>query len=227
MEPLAYAVARKAYERGAKFVDPLVFDGNLKRIRLETAGEDTLDFVPPWWGQRVLGIGDAKAARISIAPTPEPGVLEGIDPARASKDNLPMLRESVTLINDRSTNWTIVPFPTPAWAAKVHPDLGADEATQRLTDQLAHILRLDEDDPSGAWRARGDQLVEIAGRLTERRYDALHFRGPGTDLKVGLLPGSIWRAVRLDTAWDLEHYANLPSEEIFTTPDPERTEGTV
>src|SRR4051794_17544082 len=227
MDQLVHAIARKAYERGARFVDPFVFDGNLKRIRIESAREETLDFVPDWWGKRVLALGENKAARISIAPTPDPGVLEGVDPERAGKDDLPFLKETPTLIKDRSTNWTILPFPTAGWAAKVHPGLAPDEALARLTDQLAHILRLDEDDPSAAWQARGNELVAVAGRITERRFDALRFSGPGTDLTVGLLPGSIWRAARLDTAWGLEHYANLPSEETFTTPDPERVEGTV
>jgi aminopeptidase len=227
MEPLVYEIARRAYERGARFVEPFVFDGRLKRIRLESAREETLDFVPDWWGQRVLALGESKAARISIAPNPDPGLLDGVDPERAGKDDLPFLRETVTLIKDRSTNWTIVPFPTPGWAAKVHPDATPEEAVRRLTDQLVRIMRLDEEDPTAAWRARGDELGGVARRLTERRFDSLRFTGPGTDLKVGLLRGSKWRAARLDTAWGLEHYANLPSEETFTTPDPTRTEGTV
>ena len=227
MEPLVHAVARKAYERGARFVDPLPFDGHIKRIRLEHAREETLDFVPHWWGDRVLALGEERAARIGIAPTPDPGALDGVDPERAGKDDTPFLKEGVTLIKDRSTNWTIVPFPTPSWASKVHPEASPDDAVQRLLDQLARILRLDEPDPAAAWKARGDELVGVAGRLTERRFDALRFRGPGTDLTVGLLPGSIWKAARLDTAWGVEHYANLPSEETFTTPDPERVDGTV
>jgi aminopeptidase len=227
MEPLAHAIAEKAYRRGARFVDPFVFDGEIKRIRLEHAREQTLEFVPDWWGKRMLALGEARAARIAITPTPDPGVLEGIDPARAGKDNLPFLRETPILIKDRSTNWSIVPYPTPGWAAKVHPDVEPDEAVARLRDQLAHVLRLDEPDPAVAWKARGDELVGVAGRLTERRFDALRFRGPGTDLSVGLFPGSIWMAARLNTAWGLEHYANLPSEETFTTPDPARVEGTV
>jgi aminopeptidase len=227
MEELVYAITRRAYERGARFVDPFVFDGRIKRIRLESAREETLQFVPEWWGQRALALGDNKAARISIAPSPDPGVLDGVDPRRAALDDLPFLKEMPTLIKNRSTNWTIVPFPTLAWATKVHPDPAPAEALQRLTDQLAHILRLDADDPTAAWRARGDELVSIAGRLSDRGFDALHFRGPGTDLRVGLFKGSTWKAARLDTVWGLQHYANLPSEETFTTPDPTRTEGTV
>jgi aminopeptidase len=183
--------------------------------------------VPEWWGHRILALGENNAARVSIAPVPDPGTLEGADPQRAGKDDLPFLKESVTLIRERSTNWTIVPFPTPGWAQKVHSGLVPDEALQKLTDQLAHILRLDEDDPSAAWKARGDELTRIAGRLTDRQFDALQFRGPGTDLKVGLFPSSSFVAARMSNAKGIEHYANLPSEEIFSTPDPTRTEGTV
>src|SRR3954452_8417241 len=227
MEPLARAIARRSYERGAHFVDPFVFDGHIKRIRLESAREDTLEFVPEWWGARIRALGENNAARITIAPTPDPGVLAGADAARAAKDDLPFVKESVTLIKDRSTNWTIVPFPTAGWAEKVHPDLGPDAALQRLTDQLAHILRLDEADPSAAWQARGDELIGIAGRLGARKFDALQFRGPGSDLEVGLFPGSKFVPARLENIKGVEHYANLPSEEICTTPDPARTEGTV
>jgi aminopeptidase len=227
MEPLVHAIATYAYRRGARFVEADAFDGELKRIRLEHAREETLEFVPPWWRHRVLALGEERAARIVIAPVPEPGALEGVDPARAGKDDLPFIRELSTLIRDASTNWTIVPYPTAAWAARVHPEADRDEALARLRDDLAHILRLDEPDPATAWTARGDELVGIGERLTEHRFHALRFSGPGTDLTVGLLPSSRWLAARQTNAFGIQHYANLPSEEIFTSPDPERTHGTV
>jgi aminopeptidase len=221
MEPAAHAIARRAYERGAKFVDPLVVDGELKRLRLQHAGEETLSFVPSWYGERMLALGEERAARISIAPPIDPGLLSGIDPARAGKDLLPFLPEIGKILGDRSTNWTIVPLATPGWASAIGLDV------ESLTEKLSWILRFDEDDPAAAWRSRMDELDAVAGRLNERPFDALRFEGPGTDLKVGLLPGSRFLSARTETADGIQHVANIPSEEVFTTPDPERTEGTV
>ncbi len=89
------------------------------------------------------------------------------------------------------------------------------------------MLRLDEEDPIAAWRARADMLVGTAERISDRRFDALHYEGPGTDLTIGLLPSSGWRAARFQTVDGIEHMPNLPTEEVFTSPDPERTQGTV
>ncbi|MBI4172661.1 MAG: aminopeptidase, partial [Actinobacteria bacterium] len=88
-------------------------------------------------------------------------------------------------------------------------------------------LRLDEPDPIAAWHERMDTLIAAAGRLTERRFDAVHLKGPGTDLTVGLLPSSKWLAADFTTIDGLKHYPNLPTEEVFTTPDPERVDGFV
>jgi aminopeptidase len=109
----------------------------------------------------------------------------------------------------------------------VHPDLGEDEALARLDEQIIHVLRLDEPDPIAAWRERADTLVSVAAKLTERGFDALHYEGPGTDLTVGLLRGAEWQAARFETVDGIEHMPNLPTEEVFTSPDPRRAEGHV
>jgi aminopeptidase len=131
------------------------------------------------------------------------------------------------VIAERAVNWTIVPCPTSGWATVVHPDLDPEAALERLWDEVAHICRLDADDPVAVWSARFDELEQTSARLTELDLDAVHFEGPGIDLTVGLLPSSRWLTAREETAWGLPHVANLPSEELFTSPDPERTEGFV
>jgi aminopeptidase len=221
------AIARSAYERGARFVDVAYFDGAVKRTRLERADPDTLEFVPPWVGRRYLDLGELRGSRISVQPNPEPGVLDGVDPALAGRDGLPFVPEILTIIDDRSTNWTVVPFPTPAWASAAHPDLPPDEALARLEADIAHVCRLDEPDPNEAWQRRGDELEAAAQRLNERRFDALHFEGPGTDLTLGLLPTSHWAGARTTTAGGIAHFANVPTEEVWTGPDPTRADGVV
>lgn len=226
-EDLVRAIARSAYRRGARYVDVSWFDPHVKLARLELAGEDTLDYVPPWLGARATALGEVGAATIALAGPTTPGLFDGVDPARAGRDRLPSVREGIAVIMDALVNWTVVPCPNPAWAALVFPDLDPDAATERLWEQIAHVCRLDEPDPAAAWRARGAELEERARRLTDLRADALRFVGPGTDLTVGLLPGSVWVGGPDARRDGLVHLPNIPTEEVFTTPDPARTEGVV
>src|SRR5687768_6816961 len=226
-EYLVRALAASAYRHGAKFVDVGWFDPHIKRARIEFARPETLEFVPPWYGERVLALGDQRAARVAISGPAAPGLMADLDPVLVGKDRLPTVREGIKVVNERTTNWTICPCPTQTWADLVFGDLDEAERLPRLERELLHVLRLDEDDPIAAWRSRADTLVGSAERLTERRFDALHYEGPGTDLTIGLLPSARWLAARFQTVDGIEHMPNLPTEEVFTTPDPERTEGTV
>jgi aminopeptidase len=221
------AIAAAAYRAGAKYVDVTLFDLHVKRARILHADEDTLDYVPPWLGERILALGEHRAARIGLTGPAAPGLLSDLDPARAGRDQLPFLREASQVVNARTTNWTAVPCPTGPWASLVYPELEPGAALERLWEQVLHICRLDEPDPVAAWRSRQDVLVGVSQRLTEHRFDALHFEGPGTDLRVGLLASSRWISARFQTAAGIEHMPNLPSEEVFTTPDPARVDGEV
>ena len=226
-EALTRAVADAAYRHGAKFVDVQYFDLHVKRSRVLHAPEETLDFVPSWYGERILALGDQRAARIGLSGSVAPGLLDGLDPARAGRDQLPFVRETGIVVNAATTNWTISPCPTPGWAKQVHPDLDDDAALARLWEQVVHVCRLDEDDPRAAWRERIDALVAAAEALSARRFAEVHFEGPGTDLHVGLLPTSKWICARFQTVDGIGHMPNLPSEEVFSAPDPQRVDGVV
>ena len=226
-EELTRALARAAYQAGARFVDPWYFDYQVKRERLVHAGEEDLDFVPGWYGHRLLELSRLRCARIALTGAGDPTLLDGIDPVRAGKDQLPWISEGGQVINDRTTNWCGVPCPTETWASLVYPELAPEEAIARLWEQILHILRLDEDDPRGAWQERVDHLVRAATALTERRFDAIRWRGEGTDLTVGLFGGSRWLAAQFATVDGIVHMPNLPTEEVFTTPDPTRADGHV
>jgi aminopeptidase len=109
----------------------------------------------------------------------------------------------------------------------VHGELEPGDALARLSEELLHVCRLDEPDPAEAWRRRGEELQAAAARLTERRFDAMRFTGPGTDLTIGLFPSGTWDAAVFETASGIPHLPNLPTEEVFTTPDPSRADGFV
>ncbi len=226
-EDLARAVASTAYRRGALFVDVLYFDPYVKRARIEHAADETLEFVPSWLPFRLNALGDRRDARMSFGGAVSPDALDGVDPARLGRDQLPWLKESAKVIDDRSTNWTIVPCPHPAWARLVFPELEPEEAYERLWGEIWHVLRLDEDDPKAAWDERVRVLRASAEALNERRFDALELSGPGTELTVGLLPTSHWQAGDFQTRGGIRHLPNLPTEEVFTAPDPARVDGHV
>jgi aminopeptidase len=227
LEEVVREVVAAAYQRGAKFVDVSYYDPHVKRARIEHAEYDTLDFVPRWYGDRAYALGESHAARVVIAGPSHPHALDGLDPDRLGRDPLPAVAEWMDVLADRTVNWTIVPFPTLAWAKQVHPELDEEAAFDTLCREIVHVCRLDEPDPDAAWRKRVDELTDVGSRLDALALDALHYEGPGTDLTVGLLPSSSWIGAVSWTVDGLEHLPNVPTEEVFTTPDPARAEGRV
>jgi aminopeptidase len=226
-EPLVRAIAESAYKAGARFVDLSVFDIHIKHARMLYADPDTLAFVPPWYGERMRALGELRCAVITLTGPVAPRIMDGIDPALLGQDLLPRVRESIEIVNQRVSNWTAAPCPTASWAELVHPEMDPADALERLWRDVAHICRVDEPDPVLAWGQRMDGLVAVAGKLDQLRLDALRFQGPGTDLTVGLLASSAWHCARIATVDGIVHAPNLPTEEVFTTPDPERTSGYV
>jgi aminopeptidase len=226
-EEQARATAAAAYRVGAKFVDVDYFDPFVKRARIEHADPDSLAFVPPWLGERILEHAAQQGARVTLVGMTAPNPFQGLDPKLVGRDMLPRVKELTRVVGERSTNWCIVPAPHPEWAKLVFPDLPEDEAYERLWRELEHVLRLDEPDPNAAWDSRMAELKDSAERLTARSFDAYELRGPGTELTIGMLPTHRFWSADFLRADGLRHLPNLPTEEVFTTPDPLRTNGTV
>jgi aminopeptidase len=226
-EPISRAVAEAAYALGAKFVDVNYFDPHIKHSRLKHAPRDTLDFVPHWIGDRVLALGEAGAARISFQGPSEPHLFDDIDPQLLGIDLLPRTREGMIVVRKEQTNWCIVPFPTQGWAEIVHPDMEPGAAYELLWEEIERILRLDEPDPAEAWATRLGQLKTVSDKLNELKLDHLRYLGPGTDLTIGLFPGSKWISGGMANIHGITFTANLPTEETFTAPDPTRVDGIV
>jgi aminopeptidase len=226
-EALARRIVELVYRAGAVFVDMVYRDPYVQLARLQHGVDEALGYEPEWIVERVRQHGLQQGATIALSGPVAPGLLDGIDPDRIGRDRPPGQKQSTENMTRSRNNWTIVPCPTQEWATLVHPDLDPAAALERLWEQIAVVCRLDTDDPVAAWKSRMGDLVRAADALTARRLDAMHLEGPGTDLRVGLLPTSTWRGGGLTTAWGLRHQPNLPTEEVFTTPDPERVDGVV
>lgn len=222
--PLVRALARVAYEEGARHVDVLYSDPHVRRALIEHGPEDSLDWSPPWLIERLKRLTEVQGARIAVVGDPEPELFADLDPGRVGRARMTALvGMSLKQATDRRVSWTIAAYPNEGWARAVfgEPDV------ERLWAAVVKSVRLDAPDPVAAWRAHVEELAQRAIQLNERRFDALRFRGPGTDLTVGLLPGSRWESARGETVWGQGHVPNIPTEEVFTTPDRRRTEGTV
>ena len=220
--PLARALTRAAYAAGARYVDVRYRDQHVKRALIELGPDSALTHEPPWMLTQARAVeGNAQIQTVGDA---EPSLLSDLDGERVGRARMATIQEIYREQSaDRSVNWTIVAFPNEGWARQV---LGEPDV-ERLWELVATCTRLDEDDPAAAWREHIARLEARAKRLTELRFDALRYRGPGTDLTVGLNPNARWLSALFRTRDGIEFVPNMPTEEIFTSPDCRRAEGTV
>jgi aminopeptidase len=219
---LIRAVAEAGWVAGAADVECVYLDEHLRRLHAIHAAEDLLDRTPAWMETAYAGA--EGAALVVMIGDSDPDLFAGVDESRAARAEPRRLREIARELTTRlATAWTVIACPTDGWARALfgEPDL------DRLWQELAAVTRLDEDDPVEAWRAHVSRLEHRARLLGAQRLAALRFRGPETDLTVGLLETARWLTAMSRTSWGQEHVVNLPTEEVFTTPDRTRTEGTV
>ena len=222
--PFVRAIAQEAYAAGARFVDVIYADRWVQRAFVETAPDDMLGWTPPWMVARLERAIEVGAAIIGVSADSGAEVYEGLDGERLARARFRDFdRVWMEGVMGRKLAWSLVAYPTEGWAREAlgEPDL------DRLWDAFAHALRLDEPDPAAAWTARLDELQARARELTARAFTALRYRGPGTDLEVGLLEGGRWLAGRERTVHGQVHAPNLPTEEVFTSPHRERAEGSI
>ena len=222
--PLVRALTLAAYEAKARYVDVQYVDEYVRREFLTHAAEDVLEWTPPWALARLEYLAEHHGASIGVTGDPNPDLFADLDGGRIGRARPKALVERFMQLNDENVfNWTGVAYPNPGWATKIFGEPDVD----RLWELVAHAVRLDEPDPVQAWREHTTTLKSRAARLNERRFDALRYRGPGTDLTVGLLPNSKWVGGGTTTVDGIDYVPNIPTEEVFTTPDPARTEGHV
>ena len=222
--PVVRAVARAAYRAGAAYVDVRYTDQHVRRALIEYAADDVLSWTPPWLLERERAIGDDRAAVIALTGDAEPELLADLPGERVGRARMVALAEEANRqVNERLSNWVVIGVPNEGWAEQMfgEPDV------ERLWRLVEFCVRLNEDDPVAAWREHVRRLSTRARVLNELQVDNLRYRGPGTDLTVGLLPESRWQGCESETAGGIRYVANMPTEEVFTTPDRRRTEGVV
>lgn len=222
--PLVAAIADVSYEVGARYVDANFVDQHVRRAMIEKGPEEVLEWSPDWAVRRLDDLGKEHGALISITGDPEPELLSDLDQARVGKARPVKIAEAhLRNVMAGLVNWTIVSYPNEGWAETIYGEPDVD----RLWTDVERAIRLDEPDPVAAWNEHIARLNERCRLLNERRFDAIHFSGPGTDLTVGLNKKSRWVSAGSETAFGRRHIPNVPTEEVFTTPDWRRTEGTV
>jgi aminopeptidase len=222
--PMARELARAAWRAGAGYVEAHYRDQHIKRELIEHGSEEALTRTPGWMLTRLEELADAQGATIEITGNPEPELFAELDEGRVGRTRMLELSELTgRQINEGLIAWSVVSYPSEGWARTVfgEPDV------ERLWEAVAAAVRLNEDDPVKAWRDHMAKLIDRAERMNAQDFSSIRFRGPGTDLTVGLNPGSTWKAAEFKTAWGTPHVPNLPTEEVFTTPDWRRAEGRV
>jgi putative nucleotidyltransferase with HDIG domain len=219
------AVAEAAYKRGATFVDVRITDPVVEWTRIAAANEQSLGHVPRWEADRVRELAERGGASILVTGPTWPGLFDELDARRvamASAGPSAQWRDASQVIN-----WTIIPAATEGWASRLRPKLARDEALSALWADLAHVCRLDAPDPVAEWRDRLADLRNRAAWLTSLELAAVRFEGPETDLTVGLMPGARWDRAEMTSPSGVTFVPNLPTEEVYTTPNPLEVDGHV
>ena len=220
--PLMREIARAAYRAGAHRVEAGYRDMHFTRALIELGPDDALGETMPWDLALVRTLVAKQAAFIQVSGDAEPTLLADLDGTKVARAQpTDLIAEYLHAVGQHLFCWTIVPAPNPGWAREIFgkPDMDA------LWQAVEKAVRLDDPDPVAAWQRHVARLRAIAGELNGRRLDSLRYRGPGTDFTVGLLPTSKWKSAGEVSAFGVDFIPNLPTEEVFTSPDPRRAEG--
>lgn len=219
----ARALAAEAYRVGASRVSIQYDDPFLQRAAVEHAPEEILGTTPEHTLAQVRGWHDSKPALISLTGNPHPTLMEGLDPTRLAKSTpVDLIQQVMPLFTTNKLAWTVVGAPTQGWADSV----GVADLAQ-LWEAVATAMRLDEADPVAAWQTHVAKLKARAAILNGHGFDKIRYRGPGTDLTLGLSTTSRWIGGSVDNEDGVEFVPNMPTEEVFVSPDWRRAEGHV
>ncbi len=226
---LVRRITEQAYRAGASLVTTLFSDEEATLMRYRHGGDGSFDTASAWLYEGMAAAFKNGAARLAVVGE-DPSLLAGEDPEKVSRANRARSKAympALNLIAGFDTNWTIVSAATPSWARAVFPDVPEEVAVARLWSAIFSASRVDTPDPIAAWEAHNANLQARTRMLNGRNYSALHFKGPGTDLRVGLADGHEWNGGSTAAKNGIVCNANIPTEEVFTTPHKDRVDGTV
>ncbi len=227
--PLVRRITAHAYKAGASLVTSLFSDDESTLARFQHAPDAAFDYAPGWLFEGMAAAYRNGAARLAIAGE-NPALLAGQDPEKVSRANRARsmaYRPAMELITTFATNWSIVSYASTPWAKLMFPDAPEAEAVAKLWDAIFAASRVDAADPVAAWAAHNAVLRAKTQHLNGKRYEALHFRGPGTDLRVGLAEDHLWLGGSEPARNGIVCNPNIPSEEVFTTPHRAKVDGHV
>ncbi len=217
---LVRLIVKKAYEAGASDVVVQWSDDAVDRLRFEMAPDETLQTFSAWYAKEREEFAAKGAAFMSIVSS-SPDWLQGIHPARIASFNkakaTAMYPYSRYIQSDK-VSWTMIAAPSPAWAAKVFPDVPEEEQVGRLWEAIFHAARVDTDNPVDAWKRHVATVQGRVNELNEKRYKALVFTSPGTHLTVELPEHHIWIGLQSTNEQGIAFISNMPTEEIYTAP---------
>ena len=226
---LVRRITEHAYKAGASLVTTIFSDEESTLMRFRHGRDEGFDTAPAWLYEGMAEAYKKGAARLAIVGE-DPSLLAKEDPDKVSRANRARSKAympALNMIAGFDINWTIVSAATPAWAKTVFPDDADEVALAKLWQAIFSASRVDTPDPIAAWEQHNAALQTRTRMLNEKNYAALHFRGPGTDLRVGLADGHEWNGGSTTAKNGLVCNANIPTEEVFTTPHKDRVDGTV
>ena len=227
--PLVRALAESAYRAGSPLVEVLWGDEELPLIRFRTAAPDSFSEYSAWQPRALIEHIEGGHALLSVYAN-DPDLFAGLPSDRVStyqQASSRALQQFSEHIGRNATNWLVVCGSSVRWAAKVFPDVDPPTATARLWDAIFRMCRIDGVDGAAGWSGHLDSLVARSDYLNARRYRALRYRSPGTELTVGLPDGHVWVSGRSTTTSGIAFAPNMPTEEVFTMPHKDRVDGTV
>lgn len=227
--PLVRLITEEAYKAGASLVTTLYSDDQTTLQRFRFAPDDSFDKASGWLFDGMATAFRSGAARLAVLGE-DPSLLSEQDPAkvaRANRARSAAYKPALEPIVNFDINWSIVSYATPAWAKAVFPNEPEAAALDKLWAAIFAASRVGGADTVAAWKRHNEQLHARTAWLNGKRYAALHFRGPGTDLKVGLADDHWWEGGASTARNGAVCNANIPTEEVFSTPHRLRVDGVV